>query len=131
MRATVRVVTPAAFRTWVAKESRGGAAGPAPAPAAGGETAANARTIFTQSAQPACGSCHTLAAAGTTGTTGPNLDKVLKGKDAAFIRQSILTPNAQIAAGFSKGIMPENYGTSLTKAQLAALVAYLEKVAAK
>jgi cytochrome c oxidase subunit II len=134
MRSTVRVVTPAAFRLWIAKQARGGpapGAAPAPAPAAGGEAAANGRTIFTQTAQPACGTCHTLAAAGTTGTAGPNLGQVLKGKDAAFIRQSILNPNAQIAPGFSPGIMPQNFGSSLSKAQLAALVAYLEKVAAK
>ena len=49
---------------------------------------------------PACGSCHTLADAGTTGTIGPDLDKVLKGKDAAFIKQSIEDPNAEIAKGY-------------------------------
>ncbi len=130
MRSTVHVVTPAAFKLWIAKQARGAAA-PAPAPSGGGEATAAGRMIFTQTAQPACGSCHTLAAAGTTGTTGPNLGQVLKGKDAAFIRQSILTPNAQIAKGFSPNIMPENYATTLSKQQLAALVAYLEKVAAK
>ena len=30
-----------------------------------------------------CGGCHTLAQAGTTGTTGPNLDEALKGMSAA------------------------------------------------
>ena len=43
-----------------------------------------------------CGSCHALAAAGTNGTLGPNLDRSLKGKDAAFIEQSILEPNAKL-----------------------------------
>jgi cytochrome c oxidase subunit II len=131
MRANVRVVTPAAFKAWMAK--RAGAAGAAPAaggaaPSGGG---ASGKQIFAQGASPACGSCHTLADAGTTGTTGPNLGQVLKGKDAAFIRQSILQPNAQIAKGFGPNIMPPNYGSTLSKQQLDALVAYLEKVAAK
>lgn len=43
---------------------------PAPPPAAGGSTAVGA-VVFSQN----CGSCHTLAAAGTTGTVGPNLDQ--------------------------------------------------------
>ena len=53
-----------------------------------------ARRSSASGASPACGSCHTLADAGATGTIGPNLDKVLKGKDAAFIQQSIEDPGA-------------------------------------
>ena len=40
---------------------------PAPAP-----TAVDGNQVFTSN----CGSCHTLAAAGTTGQIGPNLDQV-------------------------------------------------------
>jgi mono/diheme cytochrome c family protein len=36
-----------------------------------------------------CGSCHTLAAAGTNGTVGPNLDEEAAGKSAAGIRDAI------------------------------------------
>jgi len=32
------------------------------------------RQIFVETAQPTCGSCHTLEEAGTSGTIGPNLD---------------------------------------------------------
>ncbi|MFL5907899.1 MAG: c-type cytochrome, partial [Solirubrobacterales bacterium] len=39
-----------------------------------------------------CGGCHTLAQAGTTGTTGPDLDDALKGMSAADISQSISDP---------------------------------------
>ena len=35
--------------------------------------------------------CHTLADAGATGSIGPDLDKVLAGKDEAFIKESIGT----------------------------------------
>lgn len=72
-----------------------------------------------------CGSCHTFAPAGATGTVGPNLGEVLAGKDAAFIHESIVDPNAEIASGFSAGIMPQNYG-QLSQQQLDDLVAFLQ-----
>ena len=73
-----------------------------------------------------CGSCHTFAPAGATGTVGPNLGEVLAGKDAAFIDESIVDPNAEIASGFSAGIMPQNYGQELSQQQLDDLVAFLQ-----
>lgn len=39
----------------------------------GGDVEAG-REIFVETAQPTCGSCHTLEEAGTSGTIGPNLD---------------------------------------------------------
>jgi mono/diheme cytochrome c family protein len=72
-----------------------------------------------------CGGCHTFAPAGTSGTVGPNLDEVLAGKDAAFIRESIVDPNAEVASGFSAGVMPQNYGDELSPQQLDDLVAFL------
>ena len=65
--------------------------------------------------------------AGTNGTTGPDLDQVLKGKDAAFIKQSIVQPDAEIAKGFGKGIMPPNYGSTLSGAEVDALVKFLSE----
>jgi cytochrome c oxidase subunit 2 len=67
-----------------------------------------------------------LKAAGTTGKTGPDLDKGLKGKDEAYIRESIVDPNASIAPGFQPGIMP-NYGQQLDSKQVANLVAFLQQ----
>jgi mono/diheme cytochrome c family protein len=72
-----------------------------------------------------CGICHTLAAAGTTATTGPNLDQNLKGKDASYIMQSIVDPNARIAPGFGPGIMPSTFSQSLTQDDIQGLVNYL------
>ena len=46
-----------------------------------------------------CGGCHTFMAAGTSGKTGPDLDESLKGKDGAYVRESIVDPNAKVAAG--------------------------------
>src|SRR3954447_18565619 len=122
MRQTAHIMSPADFRAWVRKagapQGGGGASG-----AAGG--AANAKQIFAAGkdatgAAP-CGACHTLAAAGTSGSVGPNLDQVLKGKDPAFIKESILKPDAEIAKGYTKGIMPPNFGSTLTPAEVDAL----------
>jgi mono/diheme cytochrome c family protein len=74
-----------------------------------------------------CGGCHTLAQAGTTGTTGPNLDTALKGMSATEISQSISDPNAKITPGYPANVMPQNFGQTLTPDQLSALVAYLQQ----
>jgi mono/diheme cytochrome c family protein len=87
-------------------------------PAAGKE-------IFTRVADPACSTCHTLSEAGATGTLGPNLDEGLKGKDVAFIHQSIVEPDAEITTGYPDNLMPEDYSEKLDEKQLADLVAFL------
>ena len=137
MRSTTKVVTPADFDAWMDEQkapagAAGGEAGGEGAAggeeAAGGEDAGAAgKAVFEASG---CGGCHTLADAGTSSQTGPELDKVLKGKDAAFIKESIENPSAEIAAGF-QDIMPKTYGDSLSPEDLDALVKYLEEVAAK
>jgi mono/diheme cytochrome c family protein len=109
---------PAETGTGTTPTTTGGGGGPTGNPEAG-------KQIFTTTAVPPCLSCHTLAEAGATGTVGPNLDDVLKGKDAAFIRESIVTPNAQIASGYQAGIMPQNFAQQLNDQQLADLVAFL------
>jgi cytochrome c oxidase subunit 2 len=81
------------------------------------------KKVFTDTG---CGGCHTFKAAGTKGTVGPDLDKALKGKDAAFIEESITDPNAEVASGFAQGIMPQDYGSQLDSQQLADLVAVLQ-----
>jgi mono/diheme cytochrome c family protein len=80
------------------------------------------KQVFTSAG---CTSCHTLSAAGSTAQTGPNLDEGLKGKDAAFIRESIVNPDAEVTEGFSKDLMPETYGEQLSDEELANLVAFL------
>jgi cytochrome c oxidase subunit II len=88
--------------------------------------AAAGKEVFA-SAEPGCGTCHTFKAAGANGQVGPNLDESLQGKDAEYIRESIVNPNADIAEGFSAGVMPKDYGTKLSDKQLADLVAFLQK----
>ena len=84
---------------------------------------ARGKSVFTTLG---CGSCHVLAAAGTDGTVGPSLDDSLKGKNAAYIEQSIVEPNAVVAKGYRPNVMP-SFGATLTKQQLADLVAFLAR----
>src|SRR5205814_295635 len=73
----------------------------------------------------ACGSCHTMNAAGTSGTTGPNLDKELTADPASATRESIVDPNKEIVPGYRANVMPPNYATALTPQQLDAVVNYV------
>ena len=76
-----------------------------------------------------CGSCHTLAAAGATGTVGPDLDTELAKDEGstplpAFVKESIIDPEKVIASGFSGGIMPTTF-SSLSQTDLNNLVALI------
>jgi mono/diheme cytochrome c family protein len=92
-----------------------------PPPAPAGDAAAGKQVFNAQG----CGSCHTFSAAGASGSVGPNLDEALKGKDDAFIRESVVDPNKQIAQGYPGNVMPDNFGDMLTPKQLDDLVAFL------
>jgi mono/diheme cytochrome c family protein len=78
-----------------------------------------------------CAACHTLAAASATGKVGPDLDKLpaeaqqAKQPLAAFVRTSITDPNAYVAPGYPKNVMPATFGKAIPKQQLDALVTYL------
>jgi cytochrome c oxidase subunit II len=119
MRGTAHVLTQANYDAQIKKL----AAGPAKPPPAQG--APDGKALF---ASAGCNGCHTLADAGATGTTGPDLDKVLKGQTPDFIKTSIDDPNKFIAPGYSAGIMPENFATTLSGAEIDALVKYLSDV---
>ncbi len=72
-----------------------------------------------------CGGCHALAAAGSGGQVGPDLDEVLPGQSAAMVRESIVDPNAQVVQGYPANVMPANFGEKLTEEELNDLVQYL------
>jgi mono/diheme cytochrome c family protein len=76
-------------------------------------------------ASAGCGACHAFSAAGSSGTTGPNLDESLDGKDAEYVRTAIVDPNAEVAEGYSAGVMPQTYEDQLSPKQLDDLVAFL------
>ena len=123
MRNRARVVSQSQFAAWIAEQK-------APAQTAVGG-APDAKKLFTDGngTAQACGSCHTLADAGTKGTTGPDLGKVLKGEDADAIREQIVKPSEELAAGF-EDLMPKDFAGTLSVEELDALVKYLQKVAA-
>ncbi len=133
MRQTAHVVAPAQFDKWLA-DKKAKAQGGGGAAAGGGATAsappADGKALFT-SVEPKCSSCHTLADAKATATIGPDLGKVLKGKDAKFIQTSITNPSAFVEKGYQDGIMPPNYGQTLQPEEIKGLTDYLVKVATK
>ena len=135
MRQTAHVLPKAQYAAWVRRMTTKAPAAAGGAGGGGQQAAVDAKALFTQgqtqTGATACGACHKLGDAGTAGGVGPDLDQVLKGKDAAFIKQSIVDPNAEIAPGFDKGIMPDNYSKLLSQPEIDALVKYLEEVAAK
>ena len=84
----------------------------APSPASLGT---NGKKIF----QTECGSCHTLSAAGTTGTVGPNLDQ-LKPSQPRVVHQ----------VTFGGAIMPAFKG-KLSPAQIQAVAKFVSSSAGK
>jgi cytochrome c553 len=81
------------------------------------------RTVFTSAG---CGGCHAFSTADSSGATGPNLDESLEGKDAEYVRRAIVEPDADVAEGYSPGVMPKTYEEQLSPKQLDDLVAFLE-----
>ena len=79
----------------------------------GGEgEAADGKAIF---AEAGCGGCHTLAAAGVSGTVGPNLDEAKPAKDLVIDR---------VTNG--KGAMPA-FKDSYSEEQIAAVADYVSE----
>jgi cytochrome c oxidase subunit 2 len=120
MRQTAHVMTAERYAAWFERAS-------APPQPEESEGPADGKAIFTQGsgAATACGACHTLADAGTSASTGPDLDDGLQGRDEEFIRRAIVEPDAELAQGYNRGIMPGNYGQTLSEEQVDALVSYL------
>lgn len=121
MRAPVRVVSQADYEAYLKQASSAGGA-----PAGSNDPAA----VFTSAG---CGGCHAFKPAGTDAQVGPELGNLAADAQAAgepveaFVRQSIVEPNAKIASGYQPGVMPGSYGKSLTADQIDALVQYLVK----
>jgi mono/diheme cytochrome c family protein len=93
---------------------------PPPPPATGGETGGaepgggeDGKAIFTAN----CATCHTLAAAGATGTVGPNLDEAKPSVELAIDR---------VTNGM--GVMPSFSGT-LTEKQIQAVAQFVAESA--
>ncbi len=103
-------------------------------------SAAAGKAVFVGAA--GCGGCHTLAAAGASGTVGPDLDTRLKSDCATAaskkargasleqcIRTAITKPYAYLPTGYSAGIMPSDFSQRLSSDQIQALVTFLASAA--
>jgi cytochrome c oxidase subunit 2 len=123
MRSQAVVMTKADYDKWY--KASGNAA---PASTAGAKAVLAGLTIFNNNG---CGACHTFAEAKSSGKIGPDLDhlKAAAAKDGRpldqFIRESIVDPNAYVAPGYAKGVMPESFKSTLSADQLNQLVDYL------
>ena len=84
---------------------------------------AEAGTGLAVFARMGCGSCHTLAAAGSQGEIGPDLDQRLPTHDRASLIARITTPPS--ADGMDFSVMPQNFGSRMDAAELDALVDFL------
>lgn len=119
---TVYVANTAAEGEEVAAEPAGettAAGGGEPGGAAGSAGA----QLFTANG---CGSCHTLAAAGSTGTTGPDLNEFLAVDDnTAGVEVMIVEPNSELAEGYPANVMPQTYGETLSQQEVHRLAEYL------
>ena len=117
MRTSAIVMKQSAFDAWANKQGKTVSGG-------GGQAG---KAVFLNNG---CNSCHTLKAAGATAKVGPDLDKLPQeakgaGKPLeAFVRESIVDPNAYVAPGYPKNVMPATF-SQLPKTQLDALVQYL------
>ena len=172
MRAGARVLSPSAFASWLRSQKPGGPppvgtppanvnqAVPGYVPSGGASSSTGSSSSSSSSSSGAgastsaaagkavftgalgCSGCHTLAAAGATGTVGPNLDTRLKADCATAaskkvrgatlqqcIHTAILKPYAYLPAGYSAGIMPSDFGQRLSADQTQALVNFLATAA--
>jgi cytochrome c oxidase subunit II len=149
MRSEAVVMKPAAFDAWLQQQEK--SAAPAPSTSTTSTTttlststtststtpsssSAAGRSVFNDSG---CATCHTLSAAGATGTVGPDLDKLVSYAKQAkqplmpFVHDSIVDPDKYVQPGYQKGLMPNTFGQSLAKTQLDALVTFLVQSAQK
>ena len=123
MRTVLHVLKPAEFAAWIAQQKKAAqrARGAAATPIRRRSSRRPARAA-TRSRRP-----------DAKGTVGPNLDNLAA--DAAkygagqspedYVKESITDPEKVVVSGYPGGVMPPNFGTSLTAAQIDALVKYL------
>jgi cytochrome c551/c552 len=108
----------------------GGASQPAASGGGAGDAAAG-KTLFAQQvigSNPGCITCHSLEAGKTL--VGPSIAGIgsragsaVAGQSAEqFLRQSLVEPDAVVAKGFQKGLMPK---PALTEKQISDLIAYM------
>ena len=135
--------TPGAVAAPSPTATPGPTAAPSPTPIPGPEPTSTPTPISPPTGDPAageqvfataspltCSTCHSID--GATGL-GPSLQGIattaetrVPGLSAEeYITQSIMDPNAFVVDGFPSGLMPQNYGETLTTQDIANVVVFL------
>ena len=81
-----------------------------------------------------CIGCHTADGGTGVGPTWQGIygkeeslnDDTIVMVDEAYLRESILDPNAKIVKGFLPGIMPADFGEKLTESEIDLLIDYIK-----
>lgn len=87
-------------------------------------------------AQNGCAACHsidgkTLVGPTWKGLAGHEVDLLDGSKataDDAYLKESILTPNAKVVKGFVAGTMPQTFATTLKPEQIDQIIAYIKSL---
>ncbi len=82
----------------------------------------------------ACTACHSTTGNVSVGPTWAGLfgkeetleDGAKVWADEGYLRESILDPNAKIVKGFSPGIMPQDFRSKLSSADVDAIIAFIK-----
>jgi cytochrome c oxidase subunit 2 len=123
MTAPVYVVSKADFEKWVAEQ----VGKTVKDPITRGKTYADAN---------GCTTCHSDDGTRLSGPTFKGLygsqvqlaGGAMVSADAAYLRQSIIDPNAQIVAGFAPNVHPGDYSKILTDTQIADILEYIKSL---
>ena len=84
---------------------------------------------FSAFASAGCAGCHTIDGTPARGLTGPNLTMIAS-RGEAYIRESIVLPNAQMAPACPSGpcvpsVMPQDFGDRLSEETIDEIVEFL------
>jgi cytochrome c oxidase subunit II len=128
MRSEAVVMSEANWAKWY----KGGTAATGGGAAGGGAGAGGADPAVATFNTSGCVACHTFTAIpGAVGKVGPSLDTLSESAKAAgepleaFVKESIVDPNAYVPPGYTKGTMPPNFATTIPADKLDQLVQYL------
>ncbi|MEI6136819.1 MAG: c-type cytochrome [Chloroflexota bacterium] len=108
---------------------------PAEAPAAGAN-ADPAKLGLAVATQFGCAACHSVDGKPGVGPTWKGIaghevelaDGSKANGDDAYLKESILTPNAKVVKGFQPNVMPATFGTQLKPEQIDQVIAYIKSL---
>lgn len=117
----------------------GGVQPPPPAPPPSGGNGTDAPTPErgkSLASERGCTACHSVDGNVSVGPTWKGLygkEKMLTGGvkvkvDEAYLRESIVTPNAKVVEGFFPGVMPQDFGARLSQQEIQSLLEYIKSL---